>query len=162
MRYLLKQRFWSIGDDFRILDEENRERYYVRGRVFSIGDKLSMQDETGAEVAFIRERLLSWGPTYEITLADGSSAILKKELFTFFRCSFEIDGPGANDYEAQGDFMDHEYEITGRYGSAAWISKKWFSWTDSYGVEILDPENEVLLLATAVVIDMICHADKGD
>jgi uncharacterized protein YxjI len=30
----------------------------------------------------------------------------------------------------------------------------------SYGVEIAEGEDDVLILAAAVVIDMICHDDK--
>jgi len=42
----------------------------------------------------------------------------------------------------------------------ATVSKKWFSWTDTYGVEIADGEDDVLLLASIVVIDMACHEDR--
>ena len=41
----------------------------------------------------------------------------------------------------------------------AQVSKRWFSWTDTYGVDIGDGEDDVLILASAVVIDMVCHAD---
>jgi uncharacterized protein YxjI len=37
----------------------------------------------------------------------------------------------------------------------------WFRLTDTYGVEIADGEDPVLILASAVVIDMICHADAS-
>ncbi len=160
MRYVLKQRFWSFGDDFTIRDDGGNDCFVVDGRVFSLGDKLSLLDMDGNPLASIRERLLSWGPTYEIELSGGQMAILKKELFTLFSCKFEIDGPGANDFEANGDFFDHEYEIRGRNGTAASISKQWLSWSDTYGIEIDDAEDAVLLLAAAVVIDLICHADK--
>lgn len=42
----------------------------------------------------------------------------------------------------------------------ATISKRWFSWTDSYGVEIADGEDDILILAAAVVIDLACHGDQ--
>jgi hypothetical protein len=39
----------------------------------------------------------------------------------------------------------------------------YFSWTDTYGVEIADGDDDVLILASTVVIDMVCHEDrKGD
>jgi uncharacterized protein YxjI len=34
------------------------------------------------------------------------------------------------------------------------------SWTDTYGVEIADGEDDVLILASTVVIDMVCHGDQ--
>ena len=41
------------------------------------------------------------------------------------------------------------------------MSKKYFSWTDSYGVDIADGEDDVLILASTVVIDICCHANEG-
>ena len=40
------------------------------------------------------------------------------------------------------------------------VSMKWFSMSDTYGVEIADGEDDVLILAATVVIDMVCHDDK--
>lgn len=156
----MKQKFWSLGDDFVIQDDQGNDRYRVDGRVFSFGDKLSLQDMAGNELAFISQRLLSWGPSYQIHRPGRGAAEVSKEHFTFFHCKFEIDGPGNEDYEASGDFMDHEYEIHGHGGSAAIVTKRWFSLTDSYGIEIEDDVDPVLLLATAVVIDLVCHGDK--
>jgi uncharacterized protein YxjI len=159
MRYVLKQKFWSWGDDFAIKDVDNREVYFVDGKVFSWGDKLSIQDLQGNEVAFIRQKLLSWGPTYEITRGDQLLAVVKKSLFTLFRCKFSVDVPGPDDLEAQGDFFDQEYTFERRGAAVAQVSKRWFSWTDTYGVDINHGEDDVLILASAVVIDMVCHQD---
>jgi len=160
MRYLLKQKFWSWGDDFTIKDADDREVYLVDGKAFSWGDKLSFQDMQGNELAFIRQKLLSWGPTYEITRGDQLMAVVKKQLFTLFRCKFTVDVPGPDDLEAQGDFLDHEYSFERGGASVAQVSKRWFSWTDTYGVDVADGESDVLILASAVVIDMVCHQDN--
>jgi uncharacterized protein YxjI len=162
MRYVMKQKIWSLGDDFTICDDQGHQHYQVDGRAFSFGKKLSFQDLVGNEVAFIREVLLSWGPTYEIHRPGLPVTIVKKELFTFFKCRFTVDGPGDQDFDASGDFMDYEYEISGHCGLAARVSKRWFSWSDTYGIEIDDREDPVLLLATAVVIDLICHDGDDD
>lgn len=157
MRFVMKQKFWSMGDDFMIQDDRGNDCFQVDGRAFSFGDKLSFQDMEGHELAFIRQRLLSWGASYEIHRPGKPVSLVNEKLLTFFRCKFAVDGPGDNDYEAVGDFMDHEYEIQGRDGLAAIVSKRWFSWTDTYGVELADGQDPILMLATAVVIDLVCH-----
>ena len=161
MRYVLKQKLWCLGDDFVIRDDTGNERFLVDGRAFSFGDKLSFQDMHGRELAFIRERILSWGPAYEIERAGQPAVVVKKKLFTLMRCRFQVDGPGDQDYEAKGDFLDHEYEIEGPRGTAALISKRWFAWTDTYGIEITEGEDQILFLAAAVVIDLVCHDESG-
>lgn len=162
MRYVMKQKFWSLGDDFRIQDAEGRDVFYVDGRAFSWGDKLSFQDLEGRELAFIRQRLLAWGPTYEIESQGRLVAVVKKKLFTLLHCRFTVDVPGPDDLEAEGSFLDHEYNLTRHGQQVAQVSKRWFSWTDTYGVDIAEGEDDVLILATAVVIDMVCHQEgKG-
>ncbi len=161
MRYLLKQKLFSWGDDFYIKDENERDLYFVDGKGFSIGDQLSFQDLERNELAFIKQRLLAWGKTYEIHRDGELAAVVKKELFALFHHRFTVDVPGPNALEAEGDFMDHEYAFTRSGRTVATVSKRWFAWTDTYGIEIADGEDAVLLLASAVVVDQACHPDDG-
>jgi uncharacterized protein YxjI len=160
MRYVMKQKLFCFGDDFAIKDEAGRDKFFVDGKAFSFGDKLSFQDLNGNELAFIRQKLLSWGPTYEIHREGRLAAVVKKHLFTFFRCKFTVDVPGPDDLEAQGSFMEMEYAFNRGNQTVAEVSKRWFAWNDTYGVEVADGEDDVLMLASTVVIDMVCHADQ--
>jgi len=160
MRYVMKQKLFSWADDFYIRDAEGREVFFVDGKVFSIGKELSFQDLQHNELALIRQKLLSWGPTYEIDRNGALAAVVKKELFTFFNCRFNVDVPGPDDLEASGDFMDHEYTFTRGGTTVAAVSKQWFSWSDTYGVDITEGEDDILILASTVVIDMVCHGDR--
>lgn len=160
MRYAMKQKLFCWGDDFVIRDAEGRDVFFVDGKAFTLGDQLSFQDMTGGELAFIRQRLFAWGPTYEIHRGGTLAAVVKKHLFTLFNCRFTIDVPGPDDPEAVGDLLDHEYEFRRRGNVIAAVSKQWFTWADTYGVDIADGEDDILLLAATVVIDMACHADR--
>jgi len=161
MRYLMKQALFAFGDDFYIKDENGRDVFFVDGKAISFGNQLSFQDLNGNELVYIKQRLLSWGPTYEIYVDGELNAVVSKELFTFFNCKFTVDVPGPDDLEAEGDFLDHEYVFTRDGNAVAAVSKQWFSWSDSYGVEVAEGENDILILASTVVIDMACHSDKN-
>ena len=160
MRYVMKQRLFCWGDDFTIKNGVGEDVFFVDGKAFSIGDKLSFQDMQGNELACIRQKLLSWGPTYEIQRHGEVAAVVKKHLFTLLRCRFTVDVPGPDDLEAEGSFLDREYQFVRSGKTAATVSKQWFSWADTYGVDVADGEDDVLILASTVVIDMICHGDK--
>jgi uncharacterized protein YxjI len=160
MRYVMKQKLFSFGDDFAIKDGDGNTVYTVDGKVFSIGDKLIFEDKHGNEVARVEEKIISIGPTYEISRGGKQLAIVKKSLFTLFSCSFTVDVPGPDDLEAKGSFTDHDYAFKRGGKEVARVSKKWFSITDSYGVDVADGEDDVLLLASTVVIDMCCHPDE--
>ena len=115
----------------------------------------------GNELAQIRQRLLAWGPTYEIYGHGELRAVVKKAIFTLFTCKFSVDVPGPDDLEAKGDFLDHEYAFYRGDRAVAAVSKRWFSWSDTYGVDVAEGENNILILASTVVIDMACHVDQG-
>jgi len=159
MRYVMKQKLFSWGDDFYIRDANGNNVFFVDGKAFSLGNRLSFQDLEGNELAAIDQKLFSWGPTYEIRRNGELTAVVKKQMFTFFSCTFNVDVPGPDDLEAKGDFMDHEYTFTRRGQTVATVSRAWFSWSDTYGVDIGEGSDDILILASTVVIDMVCHAD---
>ena len=160
MRYLMKQKMFSIGDQLTIKNEAGEDVFLVKGQIFSLGHKLSFQDMQGRELAFIQQKLLSFGPTYEIYHDGELAATVKQHLFSFLRYSFTVDVPGPDDLEIQGSFSDMEYTFTRGDQAVAQVSKRWFSLTDTYGVDVADGEDDVLILASTVVEDMICHERK--
>jgi uncharacterized protein YxjI len=54
--------------------------------------------------------------------------------------------------------MDHEYTFRRGGRVVATVSMRWFSFSDTYGIDVADGEDAVLILASAVVIDQICHS----
>jgi uncharacterized protein YxjI len=52
--------------------------------------------------------------------------------------------------------LEFTFSRSGRVVAVA--SKQFFSWTDTYGVDIENGEDDVLILASAVVIDMVLAA----
>jgi uncharacterized protein YxjI len=157
MRYLLKQKLLALGDDFTIKNADGLDRYFVDGKAFSLGDKLSFQDLEGNELVRIDQKLLALGRTCEIYRDGHRVATVKKKPFTLFRDVFDIEDAAAGDLDAEGDFFDREYRNTRDGRPVAMVSNKYFTWTDTYGVDIAEGEDDVLLLATAVVIDMCSH-----
>ncbi len=160
MRYLMRERILSWGDDFTIKDADGREAFYVDGKVFSFGDKLAIRDRSGNEVALIDQKLLSIGPQYEIIRGGNVVAVVKKHLFPLLRARFTVDVPGPDDLEARGNFLDHEYSFERGRREVARVSKKWFSLSDTYAVDIDEGQDDVLILASAVVIDLVSHPDQ--
>jgi uncharacterized protein YxjI len=157
MRYIMKKKVFSFGDKFVIRNERGEDAFFVTGEVLTLGHQLSFADPQGNRLLFIRQKLLTWGATYELHRGETHVATIKKEVFTLFQCTFDIHVDGQHALEAKGDFSDHEYFVTRDGAPIARISKEWFSFADTYGVEIADREDPVLILASTVVIDMCCH-----
>ncbi len=157
MRYIMQQKLFSLGSKFAIRNENGEDVFFVNGEVLSLGHKLSFEDLQGNELVFIRQKLLSLGPTYELYRGEKHVATIKKEMFTLFQCTFDIHVDDQGDLEAQGNLSDHEYTVTRNGSPIAQISKQWFTWSDTYGVDVADGAEPVLILASTVVIDMCCH-----
>lgn len=161
MIYKIKEKFWSWGNKFTITDEQNNSRFVVDGQAFSWGDKLSFQDLEGNELAFINQRLISLMPRYQILTNGTVFAEVIKE-FSWFQQKFKLDVPGPNDYEIDGSFWQHEFNFTRSGRKVASVSKKLWAWTDSYGVNIVDGEDDVSILCACIVIDQVLHDENND
>jgi uncharacterized protein YxjI len=160
MLFRIKEKFWSWGNDFAITDEYGDARYIVDGAAFSWGDDLSFQDPDGYELARIRQKLLSFRPRYRIEIDGEIFAEVVKE-FTWFKQKFTLDVPGPNDYVIDGSFWQHEFTFERGGRIVATVSKDLWNWTDSYGVEIVDGEDEVAILCSCIVIDQVLHDDES-
>ncbi|HEY6248925.1 MAG TPA: LURP-one-related family protein [Candidatus Angelobacter sp.] len=158
MRYVMKQKVFSLGDDFVIKDENGRDMFLVDGKAFSLGNHLAFMDMSGNKLASIDQEL-PWGRTYDIRKADQLWAVVHKKAFTFFNCQFTVNVPGQDDVLAEGNFSDHEYTFTRAGRPMAQVSKQWFTFSDTYGVEVDQQEDDILILASTVVIDLCCHPD---
>lgn len=154
MRYQLRQKLFAIGDDFTVKDETGADHYIVDGKIFTLGHRVIIRDMQGNEAATIQQRIITLLPTYEITRSGQEVAEIQKKL-TLFREGFTVDIPGPDDLAVQGDLLDHEYVFTRDGQTVAMVSKQWFSLADTYGVDVAPGVDDVLILASAIVIDLV-------
>src|SRR5437762_883176 len=158
MEYTLKQKLVSLGNNFTIKDVEGRDAFQVKGALASLGDKLSFQDLDGNELVYIEQKVFNWVATYEIWRDGKKAADVSRDLFSFRRHRFSVDTPGPDDLEAVGDFLNFEYVVNRGERKIATITRQLFHLSDTYWVQIEDEERDpVLVLAIAVVIEVICH-----
>lgn len=154
MRYRLRQKMFSFGNKFAIKNEAGEDVFFVDGRVFALVNKLSFQDMQGRELVLIKQKMISWGPTYRIFREDAAMAVLKKR-FALAREMFAVAVEGGTELLVRGSFTGFEYTFTRNDQRVAQASKRWFSLADTYGVEIADGEDNVLILACVVILDLI-------
>ncbi|MCB0170243.1 MAG: LURP-one-related family protein [Anaerolineae bacterium] len=155
----MRQKLIAFGDDFWIENEDGDKVYKVDGKMLRVRDTLFFEDRQGNQLCKIQERMLRIKDSMEIEGPNGERlAMVKKALITPLRDRWVVkigDGP---DLKVQGNILDHEYEIGEGRDKIAEVSKKWFRIRDSYGVQIEPGQNDVLLLAVTVVVDMMAHA----
>lgn len=156
MKLYIKQKVFSWKDKFYVRDEFGNDRYYVEGELFSFGKKLHIYGMNGNELALVQQKVLSFLPRYFVFTGGIQRAEIVKE-FTFFRNKYRIDGLG---WEVDGDFMDHDYEITQMGRPIVTINKEWFTWGDSYVLDIADSVDPINALSVVLAIDCVIEMQR--
>ena len=157
-RYQMTQKMLSIGDDFWIENSRGEKVYKVDGKALRVRSTLIFEDRSGKELCKIQEKMMRVRDTMDIEDAGGQKvASVKKAMITPVRDRFTVNIQGGPDIEIQGNILDHEYRFEQGGHRIAEVSKKWFRLRDSYGVEIDPGQNDILILAASVVVDMIAN-----
>jgi len=154
VRYQMREKLLSIGDDSWIEDESGRRAFKVNGKALRVRKTLVLEDPQGNELAKIQDRPVHVRDVMEIEGPDGASlAKVKKAMITPLRDRFSIDLAGGAELSAHGNIVDHEFEIEADGTKVAEVSKKWFRVRETYGVEVAPGQNDALVLAITVCID---------
>jgi uncharacterized protein YxjI len=153
MRFVLRDKMFGLGGDLTITDEHGRQVYFVDGKLISIGRRLEIKDPSSHEVlAVIQQRIISLLPAFEIHLPDRVTVTISKRI-SILTDRLKIDVPGPGDLDVHGDLFHHEYTVERGGRQVAHVSKRWVSLVDSYGVDVAEGEDALLILCSAVVID---------
>jgi uncharacterized protein YxjI len=155
--YLIKERFFDLGDDYDITDEHGQKVLHVDGKVLSLRNRLVIEDLSGNEVASVHRHLVALRPTYEVRIGGEKAAEVKRKLFTPFRERFTIDVPGPDDLEMKGDLLDHEFSVERGGREVAAVSKRWFSIRGTYAVNVAPGEDHLLVLAGVLAMELALH-----
>jgi uncharacterized protein YxjI len=155
-RYKMREKLVSIGDDFWIENAAGRRTFKVDGKALRVRKTLIFEDRERNVLAKIQAKVVRIKDTMQIEGPGGETlATVKKALITPVRDRWTIkigDGP---DMDVQGNILDHEYRITAGREKVAEVSRKWFRVRDTYGVEIAPDQNDIVILAATVAIDMM-------
>ena len=149
MKLLFKQRLFSWFDSYDIYNEAGQTVYTVRGQL-AWGHCLKIYDAQGREIGTVKERILTFLPKFEMYLGDRYVGCISKE-FTFFLPKYHID---CNGWHVDGDLFEWDYQILNSSGSlVANITKELFNWTDTYVIDVRNPQDALCALMLVLAID---------
>lgn len=149
MKLLFRQRIFSWFDSYDIYDEWGNTVYTVRGQL-SWGHLLKIYDAQGYAVGTVRERVLTFLPKFEMYLGDRYMGCVRKR-FSFFRPVFDLN---CNGWQVEGDWFEWDYDIRSARGArVATISKQLFRWSDTYVIDVADPNHALCALMVVLAID---------
>lgn len=152
-RYQMREKLFTIGDDFWVETEGGQRAFKVDGRALRIRSTFILESPAGEELFKIQERKLRVRDTMDIERGGDTVATIKKALVSPLRDRFAIELEDGGELSAKGNIVDHEYEIERDGEKIAEVSKRWFRIRDTYGIDIAPGENDALIVAAVVCID---------
>ena len=158
VRYQMREKMVSIGDDYWIEDANGQKIFKVDGKALRVRDTLLFKDKQGNELCKIQEKKLRVKDSMKVEGPGGDTlAMVKKALISPVRDRWTVKIGNGPDLDVKGNILDHEYHIGEGRDKVAEVSKKWFRVRDTYGVEIEPGQNEILILAVTVCVDQMAH-----
>ena len=151
-RYMMQQEMLSMGDDYWIETQTGEKTLKVNGKAARARDTFLLEDRHGNEVLKIQERAASLRDTMKIERTDGGDAIVHKAAVGV-RDRFIVSVTGEPDIHAQGNIVGRSYNISQDGHTIGRVSKEWFKFRDTYGVEVEAGADTALVLAITVCLD---------
>lgn len=149
MKLLFKQRMFSWFDSYDVYNTFEETVFTVKGKL-SWGHCFKIFNASNIEVGTVKQKLLSFLPRFEIYNSQGYVGCIKRE-FTFFRPRYTVDFMG---WRVEGSFMEWDYNIIDGNGQTiATVSKELLNWTDTYSIDVYNPDDALYALMLVVAID---------
>jgi uncharacterized protein YxjI len=156
-RWQIKQKFFSLGGDLKVKDCYGNHIFTFKGKVITLTNKMNILDaRSGGLVGSFNQQIKLGMPHFKVKIMGKYYATMKMR-FTLGKPKFKIELANGELIQIKGDWIG--YDFTFRRGARviAVVSKAFFSYTDSYGVEVLPGEDVVLILCAVAIIDKCLH-----
>jgi uncharacterized protein YxjI len=157
----MRQKVFALGQDFYIENSVGQKVFKVDGKVMRVRDTLYFRDTQGKELCKIQQKVARIKDSMEVEGPGGERlAMVKQAIISPVRDRWTVKIGNGPDLDIQGNILDHEYRIEEGRNKVAEISKKWFRVRDTYGVEIAPGQNDIVILAATVAVDMMAHEGR--
>ncbi|WP_075983322.1 LURP-one-related/scramblase family protein [Bacillus massilinigeriensis] len=152
----IKQKVFSLSGKFTVKNQQEKDVYYVEGSFMKIPKTFSIMNPRREEVAIITKKTFSFLPKFFVEV-NGQEVLTIKKEFSFLKARYKID---AADIEVKGNWWDMDFQVLQHGKVVGKVSKEWFTWGDSYKVQILKEELEAIIIAIVIAIDCV-KADES-
>jgi len=156
-RYIMRQRMVALGQDFTINNYAGQPCFKIDGKVRLVKESLKFRDMQGNLIYKLDEKVLRIRESFNILDANGALvAKVHNAIVDPLRERFTIELANGETMTTMGKVIWAQYDIQRGGRQVAKISKQ-FSWIgrDQYVVDVVQGENDLLILAITVVIDMM-------
>lgn len=141
------------SENFSIRNERGQVIFRTRGNFFSRRMQVTLIGRSGNEIFTITKRKSGYKSRYRIYQHGHLAAKVYKKRTSRYK-KFYVKSRRGRDYIIQGNFMNRLYAFYYRGRQVAAVTKRRGGFSDKYRIEISPGQNDLMILATTIIIDM--------
>ena len=172
--FLIREKLFSMNERMEILDPHSQSVLgYFQSKFFTLPKKYWLMHPDEQPIIGIEKIMFSFmtkfnffeaGPHETLSMNRLLGTLEKK--FSLFKPKYFFKAPnGSVIYQIQGNFWERSFQVIEQGRIVAEISRKFWSWTDTYGIRIDPGKNDheaMILLTMVVVLDYIADQRKNN
>ena len=79
----IKQKVFSIGEKFTVMDEQQKPRYFVEGSFMKIPKSFAIYDERQQQIGEVTKKVFSLLPKFFVEVHGEEAIVLEKRIHAF-------------------------------------------------------------------------------
>lgn len=148
----------EMKEKYYVWDENFYDKYYISGKLLSLTHHLTVFDQEGNELASIKEKMAALRLSlpfdkkpkdFEIKVGGEKLGNIKTNG-SLLKKKFEIC---FNGWVVEGNILGFNYTVFNGKDVIMKVHQKLLSAKDTYILDIYDPQNELICLVIAIVLD---------
>jgi uncharacterized protein YxjI len=162
--FIVNQKLLAIRNTYVIKNRQNQQLGFVKQKYFSWGSRFWFEDNNGNTLGEINGKILTIHNEYEIKDKLGQlRGKVKKKIVKLIGSEWWMEDANGNEIaRINGNFVHHTYQMVAPDKSIiAKVHLNWVAIRDEYGIEIVKPNFDALLvLAYAIALDNVEHQNN--
>jgi uncharacterized protein YxjI len=149
----LKQQVFSITNQFKVYDEQQKVIYDCKGEFLSIRREIKIYRSADKVLVYsLQKKILSFLHAYFLKDASGDVVARLEQKFSFFGPKFKVYYHN-EEFDLRGNLWGFDYTVFSKGIQLIQVHKKWLAWGDTYEILVDDSFNLDLAVAMVVMID---------
>ncbi|MFD9338215.1 LURP-one-related/scramblase family protein [Streptomyces sp. NPDC060028] len=163
MKYLVRDKALTVGDDYRIEDEDGRHAFLVDGKALRVRDTLELKDPDGRILITLREKIFAFRDAMTLERDDRRLAVIRRKRFSLLRNHFLVTLVEGTELDISGRILDREFKVEYDGELLALISRQWYRIRETYAVDVIrEDADAALLIAVAVCVIRMAEKERGE
>ncbi|MEU3511546.1 LURP-one-related family protein [Streptomyces longwoodensis] len=163
MRFLVRDRLLSIGDDYWIEDDRGNKVFLVDGKAMRVRDTFELKDTRGRVLVDIHQKMFALRDTMVIEREGEALATVRRKRLSLLRNHYRVTLVDGTVLDVSGKIMDREFAVEYDGELLAVVSRRWLHVRETYGVDVVrDDADPALLIAVTVCVIHLAEKERED